>query len=103
MPRKRFVTVDELVNELSEDPDFIAVYNRAIEASRIVGMLSVARVARGLKPADVDAATGFKPGTTSRLERQEDNACKVGELRRFAAAVGYSIEIKTIFSRECGI
>ena len=103
MPRKRFMTVDEVVNELSEDPDFIAVYTRAIEASRIVSMLSVARVVRGLSPADVDAAAGFESGTTVRLERQEDAECKVGELRRFAAAVGYSIEIKTIFSQECSL
>jgi hypothetical protein len=96
MSRKRYKSVDELVDELSEDPDFVAVYNRAVEASRIVGALSVARAIRGLEAGDVDVAAGFRPGTTDRIERRRDDDATLGELMRYAEAVGVGIEIKVI-------
>jgi transcriptional regulator len=94
MAQKRFISVSEMVREISEDRSFVEGFERRMRDRRIIKALLVLRVVRGWNQKDIADRLGCTQSRISKLESSADGDLRLADLRDYASALGQSVEIQ---------
>ncbi len=88
----RYKSVSQMVRETT-DKAFADEFDRRLHRHRIVKDLMVLRAAHGLSQADVAEKMGCTQSRISKLESSEDSTLTLGDLARYASAVGFRVGV----------
>jgi transcriptional regulator with XRE-family HTH domain len=87
-----YQSVSQMVRETC-DGAFADEFDRRLRARTIVKELMVLRARRGLSQADVAEKMGCTQSRISKLESSEDSSLTLGDLARYASAVGFGVGV----------
>jgi transcriptional regulator with XRE-family HTH domain len=94
-----FASVAEMVRETTDDDAFAAAFEGRLRGRGIVKELMVLRAVRGLSQGDVASRLGCTQSRISKLESSADADIRLGDLARYASAVGFRVDV-VLESRE---
>lgn len=85
---KTYASVLEMMEGIQPDSELREEIAAEIESRKLVTRLVAIRVAKGLSQRDVADRMQCSQSRLSKLENTPDNNIKLGDLRRYAEAVG---------------
>lgn len=94
-----FASVAEMVRETTDDEDFAAAFEGRMRDRGLVKDLMVLRAVRGLSQGDIASNLGCTQSRISKLEASADADIRLGDLARYASAVGFRVDV-VLESRE---
>jgi transcriptional regulator with XRE-family HTH domain len=89
---KTYKSVSHMVRETA-DGSFADSFDRRLHDRRIVKNLMVTRAGRGLSQTDLAQRMGCSQSRVSKLESSEDLDLTLGDLARYASAVGFRVAV----------
>lgn len=92
-PQKARTSVSQMVSETSEDPSFTALFEERLQGRRIIKDLMVQRATQHLSQEDIAEKMGCTQSRISKLESTTDANLRLGDLARYADALGLRISI----------
>jgi len=90
---KKYNSVIEMSEGISDSKEFTEELRNALESTKLARVLMVMRNKRGLTQADVAKKMGYRQSKISKLEHTGADSISVGDLRRYAEALGVNITI----------
>lgn len=90
--KKNHTSVAQMVRETT-DPSFAKSFEDRLHSRRIVKDLVVLRAGRNLSQAAVAEKMGCSQSRISKLEASEDSELTLGDLARYADAIGFRLGI----------
>src|SRR4051794_24674481 len=95
--RSRSATLRHLYDRyVGDDPERIASYERAAADSRVACQVYQLRTEAGLSQREMAARVGTTASVICRLEDADYDGHSLAMLRRIAAAVGKSVEVRFV-------
>ena len=88
-----FTSVAQMVRETTDGDDFADAFDERLRSRRIVKELMVVRASRGLSQGDVASTMGCTQSRISKLESSKDADLRLGDLARYASAVGFRVGV----------
>lgn len=85
---KIYGNVSEMVRDTAPDAEFSSSFEDRIERRKLIKQLLTARACTGLSQQDIAEILGCSQSRVSKLEGMFDNDMRLGDLRRYAEAVG---------------
>lgn len=90
---KKYNTVLEMVNKLSEDKDFNKSLEKEIKGRQISKTLFAMRCKRGLTQSQLAEETHFSQGKISKIEKSFDTDLAIKDLAAYCSALNMRVEI----------
>jgi transcriptional regulator with XRE-family HTH domain len=90
--KKTYESVSQMVRETADDA-FAQAFEERLRERRIIKELAVLRAGRGLTQADVAEEMGCTQSRISKLESARDADLTLGDLARYAGAVGFRLGV----------
>lgn len=90
------MTHEELIAKMLANPKVKAEYDALEDEFSLLNQMLSARKAAGLSQADVARKMGTKQAAVARIENTGKNSPSLNTLRRYAQAVGCSLEVRLI-------
>lgn len=90
------MTHDEMVAKMLADPKVKAEYDALEDEFNLLHQMLAARAAAGMSQEDVARKMGTKQSAVARIECAGKHSPSLNTLRRYAKAVGCSLEVKMI-------
>jgi transcriptional regulator with XRE-family HTH domain len=90
--KKTYKSVAQVVRETAEGP-FAEAFEERLHGRRIVKDLMVLRASRGLTQADIAEKMGCTQSRISKLESAKDIDLTLGDLAKYAGAVGFRLGV----------
>jgi transcriptional regulator with XRE-family HTH domain len=90
--KKKYTTVAQVVRETAEG-SFAQAFEERLSDRRLVKDLMILRAGRGLTQADVAEKMGCTQSRISKLESAKDVDLTLGDLAKYAEAVGFRLTI----------
>jgi transcriptional regulator with XRE-family HTH domain len=91
--KKTYGSVSQMVSETSDDPSFKEVFEAKLRARRIVKDLMIQRAAHRLSQKEIADKIGCTQSRISKLETTNDADLRLGDLARYADALGLRVNI----------
>jgi predicted XRE-type DNA-binding protein len=88
--KKQYTSVEELVREMAPDKEFVAEFENRVERRKLIEHLLVMRAVAGLSQGDIAQKLDCTQSRVSKLESLDDDDMRLGDLRRYADAVGWT-------------
>ena len=98
MAKKSYSSVADMVRGLSDSPDVGDTMTNHLAERQITNKLLALRAAKGLSQKQVAEHFGCTQSRISKLESSVDSEWSLGDVSKYAEALGLRIEI--IFSRR---
>jgi transcriptional regulator with XRE-family HTH domain len=98
--KKARTSVSQMVRETSDDPAFKELFENTLRARRIVKDLTVQRAVHDLSQKDIAQKIGCTQSKISKLETTNDADLRLGDLARYADALGLRVNI-VLEPKEC--
>jgi DNA-binding XRE family transcriptional regulator len=86
-------TLDSLISELKQNPEFEKDFDKGYEEFKIGILLKQARISAGLTQEQIAERINTKKSNISRIENHAEDI-KLSTLEKFASAVGKRLEIR---------
>lgn len=90
---KTYNSVVEMARDIADDASFAEELEKNLQSRKIARELAVLRASRGLTQTDIARKLGCSQGRISKLENSADVDLKLGELARYASALGLRIRV----------
>src|SRR5437763_16820059 len=88
-----YTSVPQMVHETSDDESFADAFEKRLHSRRILKELMIHRVSHGLSQTDIAARLGCTQSRISKLESTTDTDIRLGDLAKYADAVGLRVKI----------
>ena len=92
MSEKRITTVNELVDQISDDPNFKKRVKQRLQGSQITRILFALRNRRGLTRHQIAGDLGWSQSRVSKFEHSEDDQLLLHDIARYCSAPGLTAE-----------
>jgi transcriptional regulator with XRE-family HTH domain len=99
-PKKARTSVSQMVRETSDDPAFKELFEQRLRSRGIIKDLMVQRAVHDLSQKDIAEKIGCTQSRISKLESSSDADLRLGDLARYADALGLRVNI-VLESKEC--
>jgi transcriptional regulator with XRE-family HTH domain len=99
-PKKARTSISQMVRETSEDPTFKELFEDRLQSRRIIKDLMVQRAVHHLSQKEIAEKIGCTQSRISKLETISDADLRLGDLARYADALGLRVSI-VLESKEC--
>ncbi len=86
-------TISQMLGETSEDSSFRELFEERLRARRILKDLTVRRAIHHMSQKDIADRIGCTQSRVSKLESTNDADLRLGDLARYAAALGLRVNI----------
>jgi transcriptional regulator with XRE-family HTH domain len=94
MAKKQTLTsVLQMVRQTSADAKFQEAFEQRLLARRMIKDLAIQRTANGLTQRDLAQKMGCTQGRISKLESTDDRDLRLGDLARYADAIGLRLKV----------
>jgi transcriptional regulator with XRE-family HTH domain len=90
---KQYKSVEELINDLSEDDAFKRKVSAKLAANKLSKLLSAIRCKNNLTQKQLAEKIGCWQGTISKIESSDDDDLSIKDLRNYAKALGLGLAI----------
>jgi ribosome-binding protein aMBF1 (putative translation factor) len=94
--QKRKNMMEEIREELAQDRDLNATYQRELARLRVANQIAVLRARSGMSQAELAAKIGTKQAGVARMERANYTGYTMGTLAKIAAAMGAHLEVRFV-------
>ena len=91
--KKRYISVAEMVRDLSEDQAFAEQVSRRIEERNIINHLMAMRTLSGMSQKDIASKMLCTQSRISKLESGKDDELRIGDFHAYAEALGLQMMI----------
>ncbi len=91
MAKKKYASVSEMIADNAPSEEFRQKFETQVAKRRVIKHLIALRTARGMSQKDVADQVGCSQSRISKLEHGMDDDLRLGDLRAYARALGYSI------------
>ena len=88
-----YTSVPQMVRETSDDGSFVEAFEQRLHGRRIIKDLMIHRATHGLSQKDIAARLGCTQSRISKLESTTDPELRLGDLAKYADAVGLRVKI----------
>ena len=88
----KYTSVEAMVRATSDDPGFADDFERRSARRRLIRLLISLRGRMGLSQTDLAKRIGCTQSRVSKLEGSEDDEITFGDFRKYAAALGFSMQ-----------
>ena len=89
----KFSSVEAMVRATSDDKSFADDFEQEMARRRIINLLISLRGARGLTQKDIAARINWTQSRVSKIENSIDEEIGFGDLRKYASALGLTIQV----------
>jgi transcriptional regulator with XRE-family HTH domain len=89
----RHSSVEAMVRATSEDKTFADEFEQKMARRRVIHHLISLRGVKGLSQMDIAAKMGCTQSRISKMEASDDDDLSLGDLRKYASAIGLGTEI----------
>jgi predicted XRE-type DNA-binding protein len=86
-------SVPQMVRETLEDESFSEAFKQRLHSRRIIKDLMIHRATQGLSQQDIAMRLGCTQSRISKLESATDSELRLGDLAKYADAVGLRVKI----------
>jgi predicted XRE-type DNA-binding protein len=88
-----YTSVPQMVRRTADDESFAESFERRLQDRRIVKDLMIHRATRGLSQKEIAARVGCTQSRISKFESTTDTELRLGDLAKYADAVGLRVKI----------
>ena len=99
MKKKRFQSVSQMIEALSENPDFVKEAKKHSAERELVAHLFALRCARGVSQEEMARQLGCSQGRISKLEATTDGRLRLGDVAEYASAL--DMELRIVLAPKC--
>ncbi|HET6881457.1 MAG TPA: helix-turn-helix transcriptional regulator [Pirellulales bacterium] len=93
MKKKPFQSVSQMIETLSENPDFIKATKTDAAERELVSRLFALRCANGVSQEEMAKELGCSQGRISKLESTTDRKLRLGDVAEYAAALDMELRV----------
>lgn len=98
--RKRKTVMAEIREELVQNRELNATYQRELARLRLANQIATLRARSGLSQAELAEKVGTKQAGVARMERASYTGYTVGTLAKIAAATGANLEVRFVLPEK---